>query len=64
MLANRSGEGSIRIRNSVGTEVMNRKLVFANGKPAKLDVSGLAPGVYMLDMTYNGITISRTIVKR
>ena len=64
VLANRSGEGSIRIRNSVGTEVMNRKLVFANGKPAKLDVSGLAPGVYMLDMTYNGITISRTIVKR
>ena len=64
VLANRSGEGAIRIRNSVGAEVMNRKLVFANGKPAQLDVSGLAPGVYMLDMTYKDITITRTIVKR
>ena len=64
ILTNRSGESAIRIRNSVGAEVMNRKLVFANGKPAQLDVSGLASGVYMLDMTYKDITITRTIVKR
>lgn len=64
VLANQSGEGAIRIRNSVGTEVMNRKLVFANGKPIKLDVSGLASGTYLVQVTYNGIQITRTIVKR
>lgn len=64
VLANRSGEGTICIRNSVGTEMMNRKFVFANGRPVKLDVSGFASGTYLVQVTHNGIQITRTVVKR
>lgn len=64
ILANCSGESTIRIRNSMGTEVMNITLGLINEEPVKLDVSGLASGTYLVQVTYNGIQITRTIVKR
>lgn len=64
ILPNYSGESTIRIRNSMGTEVMNITLGLINEKPVKLDVSGLASGTYLVQVTYNGIQITRTIVKR
>ena len=48
----------------MGTEVMNITLGFINEEPVKLDVSGLASGTYLVQVTYNGIQITRTIVKR
>ncbi|MFR9130454.1 MAG: T9SS type A sorting domain-containing protein [Alistipes putredinis] len=44
ILPNYSGESTIRIRNSMGTEVMNITLGLINEEPVKLDVSGLASG--------------------
>lgn len=64
ILPNYSGESTIRIRNSMGTEVMNITLGLINEEPVKLDVSGLASGTYLVQVTYNGIQITRTIVKR
>ena len=64
ILPNYSGESTIRIRNSMGTEVMNITLGHINEEPVKLDVSGLASGTYLVQVTYNGIQITRTIVKR
>lgn len=64
MLADRPCEGTIRVKNSVGIEVMNLKFVYADDTPVKLDVSGLAPGIYMLDVIYRENSVSRTIVKR
>ena len=63
ILPNYSGESTIRIRNSMGTEVMNITLGLINEEPVKLDVSGLASGTYLVQVTYNGIQITRTIVK-
>ena len=63
MLANRSGEGVIRIRNSVGTVVTELNFSFTDGIPVAIDVSRLAPGVYTLEATCFGSVISRTIVK-
>ena len=64
ILPNYSGESTIRIRNSMGTEVMNITLGLINEEPVKLDVSGLASGTYLVQVTYNGIQITRTIVNR
>lgn len=64
ILPNYSGESTIRIRNSMGTEVMNITLGLINEEPVKLNVSGLASGTYLVQVTYNGIQITRTIVKR
>ena len=64
ILPNYSGGSTIRIRNSMGTEVMNITLGLINEEPVKLDVSGLASGTYLVQVTYNGIQITRTIVKR
>lgn len=64
ILPNYSGESTICIRNSMGTEVMNITLGLINEEPVKLDVSGLASGTYLVQVTYNGIQITRTIVKR
>ncbi len=64
ILPNYSGESTIRIRNSMGTEVMNITLGLINEEPVKLDVSGLASGTYLVQVTYNGIQITSTIVKR
>lgn len=58
------GEADIRIRNSVGTDMMARTIAFGANTPVKLDVSGLASGTYLVQVTYNGIQITRTIVKR
>lgn len=58
------GEADIRIRNSVGTDMMARTIAFGADTPVKLDVSGLASGTYLVQVTYNGIQITRTIVKR
>ena len=58
------GEADIRIRNSVGTDMMARTIAFGADTPVKLDVSGLAAGTYLIQVTYNGIQITRTIVKR
>ena len=58
------GEADIRIRNSVGTDMMARTIAFGANTPIKLDVSGLASGTYLVQVTYNGIQITRTIVKR
>ena len=58
------GEADIRIRNSVGTDMMARTIAFGADIPVKLDVSGLAAGTYLIQVTYNGIQITRTIVKR
>ena len=58
------GEADIRIRNSVGTDMMARTITFGADTPVKLDVSGLASGTYLVQVTYNGIQITRTIVKR
>ena len=58
------GEADIRIRNSVGTDMMARTIAFGADTPIKLDVSGLASGTYLVQVTYNGIQITRTIVKR
>ena len=63
VLANRSGEGVIRIRNSVGTVVTELNFSFTDGIPVAIDVSRLAPGVYTLEATCFGSVISRTIVK-
>lgn len=48
ILPNYSGESTIRIRNSMGTEVMNITLGLINEEPVKLDVSGLASGTYLV----------------
>lgn len=63
VLANRSGEGAIRIRNSVGTVVTELNFSFADGIPVAIDVSRLVPGVYTLEATCFDSVISRTIVK-
>ena len=63
VLANRSGEGAIRIRNSVGTVVTELNFSFADGVPVAIDVSRLVPGVYTLEATCFDSVISRTIVK-
>ena len=63
ILANRSGEGAIRIRNSVGTVVTELNFSFADGVPVAIDVSRLVPGVYTLEATCFDSVISRTIVK-
>ena len=63
ILTNRSGEGAIRIRNSVGTVVTELNFSFADGVPVAIDVSRLVPGVYTLEATCFDSVISRTIVK-
>lgn len=63
-LANQSGAATIRILNSVGWEELNQSVVFSKGHPLTLDVSGFAPGTYLVDINYNGTRISRTIIKR
>lgn len=59
-----AGDASIRIRNSVGTDMLNRTITFESDQPVSLDVSGFASGVYLVDISYDGIQVSRTIVKR
>lgn len=61
---NRSGSATIRIRNSVGLEVMNRTVVFAKDKPVALDVADFASGAYLVDLDYNGERYSRTVIKK
>lgn len=64
VLADKSGEATLLIRNSVGMEVMNRNIVFVAGQPTKLDVSEFSSGAYLVDVVHGETSITRTIVKR
>ena len=62
--ANRTGEAALRIRDAVGLEIENRRIPLSAGEPAVLDVSGWASGSYLVELTLDGETLSRTIIKQ
>lgn len=64
ILAERPGEATIRLRNSVGRESLRRTVALTGEMPFLLDLSELSAGTYRFEADIEGETVTRTIVKR
>jgi hypothetical protein len=58
-----SAQTKIRILNATGKVMYEDTLVVSGQKPARIDMSGYAPGVYTAVVSYGGNTYSQTVVK-
>lgn len=64
ILAQDSGEATVRLRNSIGREVFRRTIPLKEETPYLLDLSELSAGTYRLETDLAGQTVTRTVVKR
>ncbi len=53
----------VQIWASTGTLVFDQTLTSSAFKPAEIDMSGFAPGIYKVKVTINGIETVKTVVK-
>ncbi len=53
----------VLIYSSTGTLVYDQTLTSSAFKPAEIDMSGFAPGIYTVKVTINGIETVKTVVK-
>ena len=58
-----SAQTKIRILNATGKVMYEDTLVVSGQKPARIDMSGYAPGVYTAVVSYGGNTYRQTVVK-
>lgn len=56
-------ETHIEIYSATGMRVFEDTLVTSTFEPAQIDLSSVAPGVYTVKVTIDGVTTTRTIVK-
>lgn len=54
----------VKVISATGSVVFNQTCTFSAFNPLKIDMTGCAPGVYTLEVTYEGRTYKRPIVKR
>lgn len=64
LLCERSGEATIRLRNSIGRESFRRTVLLTEEVPLLLDLSQLSAGTYRLEADFGEETVTRTVVKR
>ncbi|MDE5731369.1 MAG: T9SS type A sorting domain-containing protein, partial [Alistipes sp.] len=64
LLCERSGEATIRLRNSIGRECFRRTVLLTEETPLQLDLSQLSAGTYRFEADFEGVTVTRTVVKR
>lgn len=64
LLCERSGEATIRLRNSIGRESFRRTVLLTEEVPLLLDLSQLSAGTYRLEADFGEATVTRTVVKR
>ena len=55
---------AVKVTSSTGSVVYDAVSTFSAFNPLQIDMYGCAPGVYNLSVTLNGITHTKTIVKR
>ncbi len=64
----RTGENEVptkvKLASSTGSEIYNATATFSAFNPLAIDMSGCAPGVYSLQVTLDGKTYTKTVVKR
>lgn len=64
----RTGESevptTVKLSSSTGSEVYNATSTFSAFSPLAIDMSDCAPGIYSLQVTLNGNTYTKTVVKR
>lgn len=54
---------TLKLTNSMGSTVYDKKLEITPFTPAKIDVTGLAAGTYTVILDYNGTKTTKTVVK-
>jgi len=59
----KEASADISIYNNMGAAKLSESLKISPFDPAKIDMSGYAPGVYTVKVTYDSNTVSKTIVK-
>jgi hypothetical protein len=58
-----SAQTQIRILNVTGKVMYEDTLMVSGQEPARIDMSGYAPGVYTAVVSYGGNTYRQTVVK-
>ncbi len=59
-----SAETNIKIMNSSGAVLLDKTQTVSGFKPAKVDMTKCAPGVYGVSITYSGKSYKKSIVKK
>lgn len=59
-----TGKGVVRLRNNAGNETINRVVSFTENTPYQLNVSDLASGSYLVDVTFGGAKATQTVIKK
>ena len=58
-----SAQTRIRISNMTGKVLYDATTVVSGTEPARIDMSGFAPGVYTMTVSFSGKTYTQTVVK-